>query len=154
MKKINNKFLSLLLAMLLIGASAIPAYAADTTINQPETQVEQTSIESRVSYTDSINWRYTDTSATVTLTRDLRANSSQKVYTGVPRQGSSASSGTVNLKFKNNSTGQSYVLSFYCNGAQQRDTLGVTLPAGTYTVTQVVVTSGFSLNQIICSFVF
>lgn len=117
MKKINTKFLSLLLAMLLIGASVIPAYAADITITHLENQIEQTSIGSRITYTDGFNWKYTDTSVTVTLTRDLRVNSSQKVYTGVPRLGSNSSSGTVNLKFKNNSTGQSYVLSFYCNSA-------------------------------------
>ena len=111
------------------------AYAMETTVSENDEVTNET-----VRSTNSFTY-YNGGSPTVYLQK-MTANQSHKSYTGV-----CSSSGVVNLRFTH-SSGSSYVLTFVVNNNYQYDLLGVSLPAGYYTVTQEYSSATYSYIMI------
>lgn len=134
------------IAIMLAQISLTSAFAAeDTGIFTVATSSEK--VSPRASFQNGFVWNANTTSVTVQITQQFRANTDIKTYTGVLSRGNS---GIAVFTFKNGST--SFSQSFTCNGGQYIDTLGVTIPVGTYTVTLSHISSGCAISQLSCTF--
>jgi hypothetical protein len=127
MGKILKKVISLTLVMsCIIMMSSISAFAAEDFENAT---VKNTAITRSV-YQNEFSLTSNTDSVTVQLTKKITAGSTTKTYQ-VVKTGDDC---RVVVKFLNQSTGKSYVLSLTADNGQYTEGIGVSVPAGTYTV--------------------
>jgi hypothetical protein len=143
--KIYRKFKLVAIALsmvMLFTVTPIRAFAAEVDEGQ--------TVEPRATYTDSVSWYTGKTSTTVQLSHNL-TTSSYKKYTSSLAYGGSA---VLVLRFTNQSTGNSYTLSFICDETYRVEHPGVMIPLGNYTVTQASFPSTASLYSFACNFTY
>lgn len=137
--KVFRRFLVLCMALCLcISSTAMSAFAMES---EPTTVSAEESVEAVTPRVNSFTF-YSGGTGHVYLSK-LTANSSQKKYTGVGTNGA-----IVNLRFTNDSTGAVYVLAFRISNKQLIETMGVSVPAGNYTVTQASASASYSYIMI------
>lgn len=137
--KVFRRFLVLCMALCLcISSTAMSAFAMES---EPTTVSAEESVEAVTPRVNSFTF-YSGGTGHVYLSK-LTANSSQKKYTGVGTNGA-----IVNLRFTNDSTGAVYVLAFRISNKQLIETMGVSVPAGNYTVTQASASARYSYIMI------
>ncbi len=135
--KIFRRFVVLCMAFCLcISSTAMSAFAmeADTT---DTSLVAEENTEAITPRSNSLVF-YSGGTAHVYLTK-LNANTTFKKYTGIGTDGA-----IVNLRFTNDSTGAVYMLSFRIDNAYLSEPMGITVPAGNYTVTQAYASASYS----------
>lgn len=120
MKKNFRKAIALVVAVVCVFMTSVTAFAMDDTTN--EAQV------ARAVQTNQFTLNSNSATTTVQLTRDIVAGSTQKTYQ-VIKLGADC---TVVVRFTN--ANGNYTLALTANGGQYTEGIGVTIPAGTYTV--------------------
>lgn len=92
--------------------------------------ISETTNEIRSVQTNEFTLKSNTSTTTVRLTRSVIAGSTQKTYQ-VVKTGNNC---TVVVRFVNQSSGATYTLALTANNGQYTEGIGVTIPAGTYTV--------------------
>ena len=103
--------------------------------------------------TDSFVWRSNTSSVTLRLSQSVTRNSyDKKKYTAV-MQGNSTST-TYYTFYLTNSNGESYPLSFTCDGTMHTEPFESSIPAGTYTVTVANISGSGRIEQLTVNFMY
>ena len=98
--------------------------------NASAKNISETTNEIRSVQTNEFTLKNNTSTTTVRLTRSVIAGSTQKTYQ-VVKTGNNC---TVVVRFVNQSSGATYTLALTANNGQYTEGIGVTIPAGTYTV--------------------
>ena len=121
-----RKVTALILSLICVFAMSATAFAAEmpTSDNTVETNAV------RATQTNEFTLNSNSDTATLHLTRNVVANSTQKTYQ-VVKTGSNC---VVVVRLVNQSTGKVYTMALTANGGEYTEGIGVTIPAGYYTV--------------------
>ncbi len=121
-----RKVTALILTMICVFSTSVTAFASEVSLDNT-VKDEQVA---RAVQTNEFSLANNDDIKTVELTKNIVAGSTKKKYQ-IVKIGSDC---TVVVRFVNQKTNATYTLALTANGGEYREGIGVSIPAGTYTV--------------------